>query len=87
LHSLIESAKTCEGTTAMIVVATLACFLTLIFYAGQTWYVSLLIALIVGPVCGVVELFSRRGTDTLTVPLSAAALIMPLGYLLSLAGW
>jgi hypothetical protein len=38
-------------------------------------------------VCGVVELFSRRGTDTLTVPLSAAALILPLAYLFSLLGW
>jgi phytol kinase len=87
LHSLIESAKTCEGTIAMIVTATLACFLTLLLYAGQPWYSSLLIAAIVGPVCGIVELFSRRGTDTFTVPLTAAALIMPLGYLLSLAGW
>ena len=87
LHSFIESAKTCEGTTAMILFATLACFLTLMLYGGLTWYVSLLISVIVGPVCGLVELFSRQGTDTFTVPLSAAALIMPLAYLISLTGW
>jgi phytol kinase len=87
LHSLIEGAKTYEGTAAMILAAGLACFLTLLLYAGLPWYTSLLISLIIGPVCGIVELFSRRGTDTFTVPLSAAALIMPLAYLFSLAGW
>jgi phytol kinase len=87
LHSLIEGAKTCEGTTAMILAATLAIFLTLLLYAGQPWYISLLIAIIVGPVCGIVELFSKRGTDTFTVPLSVAALVLPLVYLFSLAGW
>jgi phytol kinase len=87
LHFLIERAKTYEGTGAMIVAAGLALFFTLLLYAGKPWYVSLLIAVIVAPVCGVVELFSRRGTDTLTVPLSAAALILPLAYLFSLLGW
>ncbi|MEW5921677.1 MAG: phosphatidate cytidylyltransferase [Bacillota bacterium] len=87
LHRCIERAKTYEGTGAMILVAGLAVFFTLLLYAGKPWYVSLLISLIVAPVCGVVELFSRRGTDTLTVPLSAAALILPLIHLFSSLGW
>jgi phytol kinase len=87
IHSLIEGAKTCEGTTAMVLAATLASFLTLLLYGGLSWYASLVIAVIVGPVCGIVELFSKRGTDTFTVPLSAAALIMPLAYLFSITGW
>jgi phytol kinase len=87
LHIFIERAKTYEGTGAMIVAAGLALFFTLLLYAGKPWYVSLLVAVIVAPVCGVVELFSRRGTDTLTVPLSAAALILPLVYLFSFLGW
>lgn len=87
LHVFIERAKTFEGTGAMMAAAGLALFLTLLLYAGKPWYVSLLIAVIVAPVCGVVELFSWRGTDTLTVPLSAAALILPLAYLFSFLGW
>jgi dolichol kinase len=87
LHTLIDSAKTYEGTLAMVVVAGLALFLTLVLYAGQPWHVSLLISVIVAPVCGAVELFSRRGTDTLTVPLSAAALLPPLIFLFSSSGW
>lgn len=83
----VDGAKTYWGTGAMIVVAGTALFYTLLLYAGKPWYVSFLIACVVAPVCGVVELFSRRGTDTLTVPLSAAVLIRPLVHLLSLLGW
>jgi phytol kinase len=86
LSRLIDGAKTCEGTWAMIVVAGLALFLTLLFYGGLPWYTSLLVAIIVAPVSGIVELFSRRGLDTLTVPLSTAALTLPLVYLFSLLG-
>ena len=87
LHVLIEGAKTYEGTAAMILAASLAIFLTLLLYAGKPWYVSLPISLVVAPVCGVVELFSRRGLDTLTVPLATAVSILPLMYLSSWAGW
>lgn len=87
ISKYIEKAKTYEGTTAMILVAGMAVFLTLLCYAGKPWYISLMVSVIVAPVCGIVELFSRRGTDTLTVPISAAALLMPLIYLFSFLGW
>lgn len=87
LHKLIESAKTYEGTLAMILVSSLALFMTLVFYAGHSWHISLLVSIIVAPVLGTIELFSRRGTDTLTVPLSAAGLIMPLLYFFAFLGW
>lgn len=87
LHKLVDSAKTYEGTLAMIAVAGLALFLTLVFYAGQPWYVSLLIAVIVAPICGVVELFSRHGLDTLTVPLTIAFLVLPLLRFFTVLGW
>ncbi len=86
LHRYIEKAKSLEGTTAMILIAGLAVFLTLFFYGGITWFPSLLVSILVAPVCGLVELFSRNGSDTLTVPLSAAALIFPLTYLFSSLG-
>ncbi len=87
LHRWIERAKTCEGTIAMILISGLALFFTLFFYAGKPWLSSMLIALLVAPVCGMVELFSRRGNDTLTVPLFTAALIYPLAYFFYSLGW
>lgn len=85
-HRQIKGTKTVEGTLAMFVVAGLAIFCTLLIYAGQSWYVSLTVAALVAPVCAVVELFSYREMDTLTVPLSAAFTILPLMSLFSLLG-
>lgn len=87
LHRYIEKAKTFEGTIAMIIAAGMATFFTLLFYAGLPWLQSLLISLVAAPVCGIVELFSKRGSDTITVPLSASAVIIPLVYLFSVLGW
>ncbi|MDP2871989.1 MAG: phosphatidate cytidylyltransferase [Bacillota bacterium] len=86
IHRLIEGSKTYVGTGAMMVAAGTALFWTLLLYGGKAWHVSLLIAAVVAPVCGIVELFSRRGTDTLTVPLAAAVLIMPLAELFAFLG-
>jgi phytol kinase len=85
-HPLIEGTKTMEGTHAMYIAAGLAIFFTLLVYAGQPWYVSLAVALLVAPVCAVVELFSNRGMDTLTVPISTGLAILPLMLLLSYLG-
>lgn len=85
-HPRIEGTKTVEGTQAMFATAGLAVFLTLLVYAGQPWHVSLAVALLVAPVCAIVELFSNRGMDTLTVPISAGLTILPLMALFSSLG-
>lgn len=77
LHRAIEGAKTYEGTAAMIAAGAAATFLTLLLYGGAPWWVSLGAAALVAPVAGAVELFSRRGIDTLTVPLASAAVLLP----------
>lgn len=82
-----DSAKTLEGTTAMILTAAVALFSTMFFYAGKPFSVSLVVSVVVAPLCGVVELFSRGGIDTLTVPLVAAASILPIVSFLSSVGW
>ena len=87
VHAWVEGAKTREGTMAMTIVAFVAVFLTLLFSSGLSWYICLLIALVVSPVCGLVELISWRGTDTVTVPLATAALVFPLVVLFSYLGW
>jgi phytol kinase len=85
-HRLIERTKTIEGTSAMIAAAALALFFTMLCYGGQPWYTSLVVSVVVAPVVGTVELFSRKGIDTLTVPLTAAFIIMPLVYFISFLG-
>ncbi len=85
-HPLIEGAKTVEGTLAMYIVAGVAIFFTLLTYAEQPWPVSLTVAALVAPVSAIVEVFSHRGMDTLTVPLSTAFAILPLMFVFSLPG-
>lgn len=85
-HPLIEGPKTMEGTQAMYFTAALAIFLTFLIYADQPWYLSLAVALLVAPVSAVVELFSRRGMDTLTVPISTGLAVLSAMALLSFLG-
>jgi hypothetical protein len=61
-------------------------FLTLLFYAGEPWQVSLAVALLVAPVCAIVELFSHRGMDTLTVPISTGLAVLVVMRLVSALG-
>jgi len=86
LHPRIEGTKTMEGTQAMFVTAGLAIFFTFLIYAGQPWHVSLAVALLVAPVSAIVELFSNRGMDTLTVPISTGLAVLSLMSLFSFLG-
>lgn len=85
-HRWIEGSKTVEGTQAMYVVAALAVFLTLLLYGNQPGWVSLAVALLAAPVCALVELFSHRGMDTLTVPISAGIAVLLLMTIFSSLG-
>jgi phytol kinase len=85
-HPRIEGTKTMEGTQAMFVTAGLAIFFTFLIYANQPWQVSLAVALLVAPVSAIVELFSNRGMDTLTVPISTGLAVLSLMSLFSFLG-
>lgn len=84
-HPRISGTKTYEGTLAMYITAGLAMFFTLLIYASQPWHLSLLVALLVAPVCAIVELFTNRGMDTLTVPISTGLAV--LSWMLVFSFW
>lgn len=84
VHRLVEGAKTLEGTAAMVVAGAVAAFVTLFVYGGASWWVSLLAAASLAPLAAAVELVSRRGSDTVTVPLVTAAALVP-WWLLAIA--
>ena len=67
-----DGKKTAEGTTAMAFVAFAAIFIVLLIYTSFSWGLCLLAALVVAPICAIIELISHHGFDTITVPLSAA---------------
>lgn len=86
VHRWVDEGKTLEGTTAMFVVSAVAILVTLLAFSPFSWPVSLLVALVIAPLCAAVELFSRRGFDTITVPLATAAATFLLIQLLTTAG-
>jgi len=73
----VEGAKTVEGTAAMVATAAVAAFVTLAAYGSTPWWLSVFAALSVALVAGGTELFSRDGSDTVTVPLASALALMP----------
>ncbi len=84
-HRRVEGKKTLEGSIAMSVFAAAAIFVSLLFLTKTPWYFCLIAALCIAPICSAVELFSRNGTDTITVPLATAIPTFFLMKLFSLA--
>ncbi|HOA91030.1 MAG TPA: phosphatidate cytidylyltransferase [Bacillota bacterium] len=72
IHRLVEGSKTREGTIAMYAVSGFAIFVTLLICTSFPWYLCLVGALLVAPICALVELISKRGLDTITVPFATA---------------
>ncbi len=74
----IEGRKSVEGTFAMFMVSFLSVLIVLMYFAKLPWYGSLSIAFVTAAVSAFVELFTRRGMDTVTCPFAAAAVLLPL---------
>lgn len=74
--------KSYEGTTAMFVTSFLCVFVIMMLRGGLPWYVCAIIAFITGGVSATTELYSKNGMDTVTCPISAMLVILPLTYLL-----
>lgn len=75
---LIEGRKSLEGTIAMFVVSFVSVLVVLLVNSLLKWHGYIQIAVVTAAVCSVVELFTKGGMDTLTCPLAAAAIMIPL---------
>ena len=77
----IEGKKSVEGTLAMFEVSFVCVLIILLFRGGMPWYAYPVISLITAAVSAVVELYTMDGMDTMTCPLAAMAVLVPLVYL------
>ncbi len=75
---MIEGRKSLEGTLAMFVVSFISVVIVLLVEGAVVWYAYLPIGLLTAGVCALVELYTKNGMDTLTCPLAAAAVLIPL---------
>jgi len=76
----VKNKKTVEGSIAMFIGSTLVIFLVLLFVGEKHWLYSLIVSLIAGVIGTFVELYTKDGWDTLTLP----PVIMLITYLASL---
>lgn len=74
----VEGRKSLEGTLAMFVVSFFS--VLIILYANEigNWPGYITISVVTAAVCAVVELFTKGGMDTLTCPIAAAAIMIPM---------
>lgn len=79
--NLIEGRKSIEGTFAMFTVSLISVFIVLLINGNIEWYASLTIAELTASASASAELFTRNGMDTITCPLAAATVLLPLLYL------
>ena len=77
----LDGKKSYEGTLSMFLMSFLSVFVILMIRGGLDWVACGVIAIIVGAVSAVAELYSRNGNDTVICPLSAMATLLPLVYL------
>ncbi len=82
----VDGKKTIEGYLAMCAVSGAAIFITLLTYAPVSWYLSLATALVVAPLCALIELLSHKGTDTVNVPFATALPVFVMMYLFTSLG-
>ena len=82
----VDDGKTEEGSAAMAAAVAVAVALTLWLYGGLPLRVSVLAGGLAAATATVVELVSRGGTDTLTVPFAASASVFVVVRLLAWTG-
>ena len=77
---MIEGRKSVEGTLAMFVVSFISVFTILLIRGGLDWLSCLIISAAAAAASAAVELYTKNGADTITCPLAAGAVILPLLY-------
>lgn len=83
----IEGKKSVEGSVAMFVVSFVSVVIVLVVRGGMAWWTYFAIALPTALVSTFVELYTKRGLDTITCPVCSMAVILPLVHILGGGLW
>lgn len=78
----VEGKKSLEGSIAMLVVSFVSVLIILSVMGPNQWFEYIPTALNTAIVCTLVELFTKKGMDTFTCPLAAAAVMIPMLHML-----
>lgn len=72
---MIEGVKSVEGSVGMAITSFACTLPVLLTMSPLPWYVSLLFAAVIAPVASLTELFTKKGWDTITVPIVSALIL------------
>ncbi len=72
---MIEGVKSVEGSVAMAI-TSFACVLPIMLVMSPLkWYISLIFAAVTAPIASLTELFTKKGWDTISVPIASALVL------------
>lgn len=72
---MIEGVKSVEGTIAMGVTSLICTWITLVSMSSMDAGYALVVSLAVAPAAALCELFTKKGLDTITVPIISALIL------------
>lgn len=83
-NKYVEGKKSLEGSLAMLVVTFVTVLVILAVMGSHTWFEYIPTAVNTAIVCTLVELFTKKGMDTITCPLAAACVLIPMIHVLEI---
>lgn len=72
---MIEGVKSVEGSVGMALTSFICVLPVLLLSSPHPWYISLAFAAMTAPIASLTELFTKKGWDTVTVPVVSALLL------------
>lgn len=71
----IEGVKSVEGSVGMAVTSFVCVIPVLLGMSALPWYAAVLLAAVTAPIASLTELFTKKGWDTVTVPIASAIVL------------
>ena len=72
---MIEGVKSVEGSVGMAITSFVCVLPILLFMSNHPWYISLAFSTVIAPIASLTELFTKKGWDTITVPIVSAIVL------------
>ena len=72
---LIEGVKSVEGSVGMLITSFVCTLAVLLTMSNHSLITSLAMALIIAPIAALTELFTKKGFDTITVPIAVCVVL------------
>lgn len=73
---MIEGVKSVEGSIGMAITSFICVLPLLLLMSHHPWYISLAFSFAIAPIASLTELFTKKGWDTITVPIVSALVLL-----------